>query len=63
MTNTTATGKQREALAQIIENNGVILTVLERLTQDTKPEPEELEQMKAQLLTARQSLEGLSNKF
>lgn len=63
MTNTTATGKQRKALAQIIENNGVILTVLERLAQDTKPEPEELEQMKAQLLTARQSLEGLSNKF
>lgn len=63
MTNTTATGKQREALAQIIENNGVILTVLERLAQDTKPEPEELEQMNAQLLTARQSLEGLSNKF
>lgn len=59
MTNTTATGKQREALAQIIENNGVILTVLERLTQDTKPEPEELEQMKAQLLTARQSLDKI----
>ena len=63
MTNTTATGKQREALAQIIENNGVILTVLERLAQDTKPEPEELEQMNAQLLSARQSLEGLSDKF
>lgn len=63
MTNTTATAKQREALAQIIENNGVILTVAERLAQGTKPEPEKLEQMKAQLLTARQSLKGLSNKF
>lgn len=63
MTNTTVTAKQRKALAQIIENNDVILTVVERLAQDTKPEPEELEQMKTQLLIARQSLEGLSNKF
>lgn len=63
MTNTTATREQGAALAQIIENNGVILTVTERLAQGTKPEPEELEQMKAQLLTARQSLEEFSNKF
>lgn len=63
MANTTATREQRAALAQIIDNNGVILAVTERLAQSTKPEPEELEQMKAQLIAARQNLEQISNKF
>lgn len=63
MTNTTATREQRAALAQIIDNNGVILTVAERLAQSTKPEPAELEEMKAQLIAARQNLEQISNNF